>query len=79
MKLDGKTNQELTELRRSIEAVPANQDHDPRTVWRFTPAARKKLDAIDQQITWNLAQARSAAGNPVVADGYSGRQSNRRR
>ena len=77
MKLEGKSNQELIELRKSIEAAPANQE--PRGIYRFTPAARKKLNAIDRAITHNLATARAAAGDPVVADGYSGRQSNRRR
>lgn len=42
-------------------------------------AAHKLLDAIARQITWNMSQARAAAGHPVPCDGYSGRQSNRRR
>lgn len=78
MKLEGKTNQELVELMRAIEADPANQ-MPPGQLYLYTPKARKKLAAIQEQITHNLAMKRAAEGNPVVADGYSGRKSNRRR
>jgi hypothetical protein len=77
MKLDGKTNAELTAMSAAIEADPKNQLSG--SIYRFTPAARKKLDEIGRAITNNLAAARAAAGNPVRADGYSGRQTNRRR
>ncbi len=41
-------------------------------------AGRRKIDAIDRAITWHLADRRAAKGDPVVCDGYSGRNSNRR-
>lgn len=77
MKLNGKTNTELLVLQADIEAAPANQ-LPSGSLHRFTPQARRKLDAIRMAITRNLAVARAAAGNPVPCDGYSGRQSNRR-
>lgn len=45
----------------------------------YTPKASKKLGEIARQITHNMAMKRAAEGRPVVADGYSGRKSNRRR
>lgn len=76
MKLDGKTNDELLALRKQIELDPSNRADG---VFMYVPSARKKLDAIDRQITYNLAVKRAADGNPVPPHGYSGRQSNRRR
>lgn len=79
MKLDGKTNTELHAMQTAIEAKPENRNPSGSSVFIFTPAARRKLDAIRMAITRNLSVARAAAGNPVPCDGYSGRQSNRRR
>ena len=80
MKLDGKTNEELVELRRSIESDPANKGDRARDGLNlFTKAARKKLDEIDRQITHNLAEKRAAEGRPVPVDGYSGRNSKKRK
>jgi len=76
MKLDGKTNEELLEMIRAIEDDPINKGEG---IHLYSPKARKKLDAISQQITHNLAMKRAAEGRPVVADGYSGRRANRRR
>jgi len=78
MKLAGKSNDELVQMIRVIESDPANQ-LPKGGLYLFTPDARKKLDAIARAITNNLIDARAAAGNPVKADGYSGRQSNKRR
>lgn len=76
MKIDNKTNEELMVLRQAIEDDPRNQLY--ASIHKYTPAARKKLDAIARQITHNMAVKRAAAGRPVVSDGYSGRQSRRR-
>lgn len=76
MKLDNKTNIELLEMQTAIKSDPKNQNTGG--LWKYTPAARKKLDAIQRQITHNLAMKRAAEGRPVVCDGYSGRQTNRR-
>lgn len=76
MKLDGKTNAELLALQETVTADPANQ-MPKGSLYLYSPAARKKLDAITRQITHNLAEARTARGDPVKADGYSGRKSNR--
>jgi hypothetical protein len=76
MNLSGKTNSELGELRESIEREPSNQQTG--SIFRFTPSARRKLDAIALAITENLRRSRIAAGQPINTDGYSGRQTNRR-
>lgn len=79
MKLDGKTNAELQALRLQIESDPLSLNPQPNSLFRFTRKAQRKLDAIAWQITHNMSAARKAAGNPVPCDGYSGRQTNRRR
>lgn len=76
MKLDNKTTDELLAMQQAIEADPANKQNGG--LYLYTPKARKKLDAIARQITHNMAMKRAAEGNPVVCDGYSGRQKNRR-
>lgn len=78
MKLDGKTTPALIEMMRAIEADPLSREANPG-VTIYTRKAQKKLDEIARQITHNMAVKRAAEGRPVVADGYSGRQSNRRR
>lgn len=78
MKLEGKTNEELTAMARAIENDPANRNPVAGSIFKYTKAAHRKLDAIALQITHNLAAGRAAAGDPVVCSGYSGRQSNRR-
>ena len=75
MKLDNKTTAELLEMRAVIESDPANKAEG---LFLYTLKARRKLDAITRQITHNLAMKRAEEGRPVVADGYSGRQTNRR-
>lgn len=78
MKLDDKTTEELLEMQRAIEADPANKS-DGQGLYLYTPKAIKKLGEITRQITHNMAMKRAAEGRPVVADGYSGRKSNRSR
>lgn len=72
------TNAELIAEKDRICADPKNQEV-PGKFYLRTPAARKKLDQIDEWVTHNLAEKRKAAGNPVPCDGYAGRKQNRRR
>jgi len=69
---------ELVARRQAIEAASAGL-REPGSIYLYPPAVRAKLDKIDRAIVELMRQAREAAGNPVVADGYSGRQSNRRK
>lgn len=78
MKLDGKTTAELVAMKQAIAEDPSSASK-PGDLYLFNKKARAKLDKIDRQITENLRVAREEAGDPVKADGYSGRQSNRRR
>jgi hypothetical protein len=78
VKLDGKTNAELLAMKQAIEDAPENRT-PPGSFFKLTRAALRKMDAIDRQITHNLAMKRAAEGNPVPCDGYSGRKQNRRR
>ena len=78
MNLQGKTNQELIQIRDELEANPANQT-PPGSFYRVNEKTRKKINNINEYITHNLAMARAAAGNPVPCDGYSGRKCKRRR
>ena len=68
---------ELVAMQEAIRNEPANK-MPPRSLYLYVPKARKKLDAIAQAITFHLQDKREAEGRPVAADGYSGRQSNRR-
>jgi len=64
-------------MQAAISNDPANRNTDGG-IHLFVPKARKKLSDIAEAITYHLADKRAAAGKPVVADGYSGRKSNRR-
>lgn len=66
---------ELQEMRRKIENDPANQ-MPPGSLFKFTPRARKKFDAIDWAITLHL---RDKNDSPAKDFGYTGRKTNRRR
>jgi len=77
-KLDGMTNEELLALDAQLCANPANLS-PAGCFFRYTPATHKKLDAIAQQIAYNIRQKRIAAGIPINDEGYSGRQTNKRR
>jgi hypothetical protein len=72
------TNPELLALRAIIESDPINRNSIMGSIFKYNPSARKKLDKIDRIIQQNIADARKAAGETVLCDGYSGRQSNRR-
>lgn len=73
----GYNNEQLTAFTQIIEESPGNQ-MPTGSLNRFTPAARQKLDEIALAITDNLAEARKRNNDPIVTDGYSGRQTNRR-
>ncbi len=77
MNLKGKTNAELVAMQDAIQQDPASFNPVP-SIFIYSPAARRKLDAIARAITENLRLKRQQEGNPVPCDGYSGRQSNRR-
>lgn len=51
---------DLRRLREQIEADPRNRN-PVGTLWIYTKAAQKKLDAIAWAITYKLAEARKAA------------------
>lgn len=68
---------DLCALRRAIEHDPKSAA--PSGLHAYTLAARRKLAAIDQEITAVLAEQRAAAGRPVPVAGYAGRQTNRGR
>lgn len=72
------TQAELLALQAGIEADPANRN--PQGSFQiYTERARRQLSDIATAITHHLADKRATAGNPVPVDGYSGRQTNRRR
>jgi hypothetical protein len=50
------TVEQLGELRRQVEADPksANPMHGKGSIYLYTPAARRKLDAIAWAITYHL-------------------------
>ena len=79
MNLDSKTTEELLAMIQAIENDPVNQmPKDKNSIYLYTPVARKKLDKLTRAVANNQAEKRRLAVNPIVADGYSGRQSNRR-
>ena len=50
-----KTKQELVEMQRQIETDPSNRTpRDGRTIYLYTPKARKKLDDIAWAIRYHL-------------------------
>lgn len=78
MKTEGKTTPELVAMQTAIMEDPASKN--PKGGLRiYTPAAERKLDKIARAITANLMDRRIALGLPINCDGYSGRQTNRRR
>ena len=77
MKLDGKTNSELTAMMQTIEDDPTS--HMPKgSLNIYIKSACKKLDELAWAVTHNMAESRRLAGDPVRCDGYSGRNCNRR-
>jgi hypothetical protein len=78
MILEGKTTLVLLEMMLAIESDPKNR-MPAGHLYLYIPKARKKLEKIARQITYNLAEKRKADGNPVPTCGYSGMKQNRRR
>lgn len=68
------TMPELVTMAQYLRDDPANRDEG---LYLYTPQTRRKLDAIAQAITWHLADARAARGEPIVSNGYSGRNEKR--
>lgn len=76
-KLIDRTTQECLALIAAIEANPKNQN-PPGSFWKYTAAARAKIDKLMREIRSNMRAEKIARGEPVNDEGYSGRQSNRR-
>ena len=72
------TQTELQVMQTEISNDPVNRNPEGG-IYMYTRSAQKKLDAIALAITFHLADKREAAGDPVPCNGYSGRQSKRRR
>jgi len=73
-----KSTPELLALIKLIEDDPKSLNPDKKSLYKYNPLARRNLDKLARAITENLRIKRESEGNPVSADGYSGRQSNKR-
>lgn len=69
------TKQELVQMMSDITNDPLNKSTN--SIFMYIPSACKKLSDIAQAITYHMDDDRTKAGNPVLCDGYSGRNSNR--
>ncbi len=78
MNLAGKTNAELVAMMQAIEAKPESRN-PPGSLYLYTKKCRKQTDEIARAISSNLMDRRIALGLPINCDGYSGRQTNRRK
>ena len=76
--LDKMSLEELTVARKAIEDEPGSRN-PPGELFLFTPKVRKRLDRIDRLIQFRTGEARKARGEKINQEGYSGRQTNRRR
>lgn len=77
MKTKPKTTAELLQAILAIEQDTKSKE-TTGGLYLYTAAARLKLDKLRRAVAHNSAVKRKAEGNPVPADGYSGRQTNRR-
>jgi len=73
----GYTTEQLLGMLDKIERNPASRN-PPGSFFIFTKAATKQLDEIGLAIVDNSIAKQKASGTFVPADGYSGRQTNRR-
>ncbi len=67
---DKLTQAQLLELMQAVQSDPASQNpaHAAgKSIWLYTVAARKKLDAIGWAITYQLKDRKSAAVHPAYA------------
>lgn len=67
----------LLRMQAAIEADPASRN-TAGGIFIYEAKARKTLSDIAEAITMHMADRRAQAGCPVVVNGYSGRQQNRR-
>ena len=73
-----KTTKELLELGEKLRSDPNNRNTSGG-IFLYNASTRKKLDKIAREITENMIAAKKANGTYVAPDGYSGRQTNRRK
>jgi len=71
------SKEELVQFGRMVDINEENHMPPGSGIHTLKPAARKKIEAIDQAIAWHMADERKIAGNPVPVCGYSGRTSNK--
>ena len=70
------TKEELLAMAKLIEVNEENHETDKKSIYKFKPDARKRLDEIAQAITWHMEDARNLSNNPVAVSGYTGRKTN---
>ena len=71
-------NEELLAKIEAIESDPKN--HNPEgSFYLYTAAARKRLDKLRMAVASNIRAAKIARGEYVNDEGYSGRNSKRRK
>lgn len=73
----GFTTEQLLEMSAKIESDPKSWNR-PGSLSIYTKEATKHLDEIALAIVDNTIARQKASGTFVPADGYSGRQTNRR-
>jgi hypothetical protein len=73
-----KTIAELLKMVKDVENDPANKAKDGE-FYLYTKKARIKLDKLARAINDLLIEKKKANGTYVEPDGYSGRQTNRRK
>lgn len=76
--MKNKTIDELLKIMHDIENDPANKSKDGE-FYLYTKKARIKLDKLARAINDLLIEKKKANGTHVEPDGYSGRQTNRRK
>ncbi|MBG6083106.1 hypothetical protein [Rubrivivax gelatinosus] len=72
------SQEELVRMQEALCADPQSRNTSGG-IYLYTAPVRRKLADIAQGITYHLVDRRAAAGQTVVVDGYSGRNSKRRR
>jgi hypothetical protein len=79
MNYDNKTIEELLAIKKQLQEDPKSQNPDKKSIFKYSPKARKKLEELDWAITSKMREVREARGETIKCSGYSGRQSNKRR
>ena len=70
--------EQLVKIDSDIRSDPKNRESKIGSIFIYNKKTRGILSQIAWAITMHMADKRSADGDPVVSDGYSGRQTNRR-